>query len=209
MEIVDQASLQQVNAVYRMGLDTEAACLLLVQTAGDDAERSITAIAALCSAHGATEVRHVTDPAEGDMFVEVRRAGLAGVRADRQGTVPEDVAVPASGWPSCSPASSRSASATGSRCPPSATPATATCTRCWCSTAATPTRSLGREPRSATSSRCHWRSAGPSLPNAVWAPSGHAPSTCRSRSTRGRLAVQHRVKHALDPLGLLNPGKAI
>ncbi len=94
MEIVDRASLAQVNAVYAMDLDTTAACLLLIQTAGDDAERSIEEMAASCTAHGATEVYHVTDPAEGDMFIEVRRRVWPAFEQLGKAMLPEDVAVP-------------------------------------------------------------------------------------------------------------------
>jgi glycolate oxidase len=94
MEIVDRASLRQVNDVYHMGLDTDAACLLLVQTSGDDAAGSIAAIAGLCTSHGATEVHHVTDPDEGDMFVEVRRRVWPAFEHTGKAMLPEDVAVP-------------------------------------------------------------------------------------------------------------------
>jgi glycolate oxidase len=94
MEIVDRASLTQVNDVYRMDLDTTAACLLLIQTAGDDAERSIADIAALCTAQQATEVYHVTDPAEGDLFIEVRRRVWPAFEKLGKAMLPEDVAVP-------------------------------------------------------------------------------------------------------------------
>jgi FAD/FMN-containing dehydrogenase len=94
MEIVDRASLTQVNEVYRMDLDTTAACLLLIQTAGDDAERSIGDIAALCTAQQATEVYHVTDPAEGDLFIEVRRRVWPAFEKLGKAMLPEDVAVP-------------------------------------------------------------------------------------------------------------------
>lgn len=94
MEIVDRASLTQVNEVYRMDLDTTAACLLLIQTAGDDAERAIGEIAALCTAQQATEVYHVTDPAEGDLFIEVRRRVWPAFEKLGKAMLPEDVAVP-------------------------------------------------------------------------------------------------------------------
>ncbi len=94
MEIVDQASLRQVNAVYHMGLDTAAACLLLVQSSGDRAVAVIEQMAAACLAHGATEVHHVTDPAEGDMFVEVRRRVWPAFEQLGKAMLPEDVAVP-------------------------------------------------------------------------------------------------------------------
>ena len=94
MEIVDQASLRQVDAVFQMGLDTTAACLLLIQTAGDRSTESIAEIADICSRHGATEVYHVSDPAEGDMFIEVRRRVWPAFERLGKAMLPEDVAVP-------------------------------------------------------------------------------------------------------------------
>lgn len=90
MEIVDQASLRQVDAVYNMGIDTSAACLLLTQTI----DGTIAEVAALCTKHGATEVHHVDDPAEGDMFIEVRRRVWLAFEKLGKAMLPEDVAVP-------------------------------------------------------------------------------------------------------------------
>ncbi|MFZ4720260.1 MAG: FAD-binding oxidoreductase [Ilumatobacteraceae bacterium] len=94
MEIVDQACLRQVDSVYSMGLDTSAACLLLTQTVGDGAAAAIAAIAATCTEHGATEVHHVADDAEGDMFIEVRRRVWPAFEQLGLAMLPEDVAVP-------------------------------------------------------------------------------------------------------------------
>ncbi len=94
MEIVDQACLRQVESVYRMELDTEAACLLLIQTAGDGAVADIGDIAAICQAHGASAVYHVADPAEGDQFIEVRRRVWPAFERLGLAMLPEDVAVP-------------------------------------------------------------------------------------------------------------------
>ncbi|MFZ9629584.1 MAG: FAD-binding oxidoreductase [Ilumatobacteraceae bacterium] len=94
MEIVDNASLRLVREVYQMDIDASAAALLLVQTQGDSAESSIEGIASLCTANGATEVYHVTDPAEGDMFIEVRRRVWPAAEQSGKQLLPEDVAVP-------------------------------------------------------------------------------------------------------------------
>ncbi|MDG2025114.1 MAG: FAD-linked oxidase C-terminal domain-containing protein [Actinomycetota bacterium] len=94
MEILDRASLRQVDAVYNMGLDVEAACLLLIQTSGDHASASIEAIASICRATGATYVAHVDDPAEGEMLVEVRRRVWPAFERLGKAMLPEDVAVP-------------------------------------------------------------------------------------------------------------------
>ncbi len=94
MEIMDQASIRRVEQHFHMELDTDAACLLLIQAAGDSAAGAIEAMAGLCDANGASFVYHVADPAEGDMLVEVRRR--VGMAMDMTGLMwlPEDVAVP-------------------------------------------------------------------------------------------------------------------
>jgi glycolate oxidase len=94
MEIVDQASLRQVESVYRMDLDIDAACLLLIQTSGDKSADRIAEIATICEEHGATFVYHVDDPDEGDMLVEVRRKVWPAFEHLGKALLPEDVAVP-------------------------------------------------------------------------------------------------------------------
>ena len=93
MEIVDQASLRQVDAVYNMDLDTDAACLLLIQTAGDRSAPDIEAIADICRQHGSETVYHVADPEEGDQFIEVRRRVWPAFEKLGKAMLPEDVAV--------------------------------------------------------------------------------------------------------------------
>ncbi len=93
MEIIDQACLRQVEAVYRMDLDIDAACLLLIQTEGDGSSESIERIAEICRAHGSSFVYHVDDPAEGDMLIEVRRKVWPAFEKLGKALLPEDVAV--------------------------------------------------------------------------------------------------------------------
>ncbi len=94
MEIVDQASLRQVEAVFPMDLDVDAACLLLMQTSGESAPERIAAISAICEEHGASFVYHVDDPHEGDMLIEVRRKVWPAFEHLGKALLPEDVAVP-------------------------------------------------------------------------------------------------------------------
>jgi glycolate oxidase len=94
MEIVDRASLRQVESVYRMELDVDAACLLLIQTAGDDSARQIAELATICESNGATFVYHADDPHEGDMLIEVRRKVWPAFEQLGKALLPEDVAVP-------------------------------------------------------------------------------------------------------------------
>ena len=94
MEIVDQASLRQVEAVYPMDLDVDAACLLLMQTSGEDSAGRIAEISEICTTHGATFVYHVEDPHEGNMLIEVRRKVWPAFEHLGKAMLPEDVAVP-------------------------------------------------------------------------------------------------------------------
>ena len=94
MEIIDQACLRQIESVYSMGLDLDAACLLMMQTEGDDSASHIAAIADICSKNGATFVYHVDDPHEGDMLIEARRKAWPAFEKMGKSLLPEDVAVP-------------------------------------------------------------------------------------------------------------------
>ena len=94
MEIIDRACLRQVDAVYNMDLDIDAACLLLMQTSGEDAAGRIAAISEICEANKATFVYHVADPHEGEMLLEVRRRVWPAFEHLGKALLPEDVAVP-------------------------------------------------------------------------------------------------------------------
>lgn len=94
MEIIDRAALAQVEAAYAMGIDLDAACLLIVQTEGDTEGAAIADIARLCREAGATFVHHATDPAEGAMLVEARRRVWPALERTGRMLLPEDVAVP-------------------------------------------------------------------------------------------------------------------
>ncbi len=93
MEVIDRESLRHVEAAFRMGLDTDAACLLVVQADGDGATDAITAMADTCTRHGA-EVHHTDDPAEGDLLLEARRKVWPALERLGKHLLPEDVAVP-------------------------------------------------------------------------------------------------------------------
>lgn len=99
MEIVDRACLRQVEAVYPMDLDVDAACLLLMQTAGEKAAERIADIADVCTEHGASFVHHVDDPSEGDLLIEVRRRVWPALEHLGKALLPEDVAVPRQNLP--------------------------------------------------------------------------------------------------------------
>ena len=94
MEIMDRASIRQVDRVYRMDLDVDAACLLLMQTEGRETPSSIEAMADICQRHGASMVHHASDPGEGRLLVEARRRVWPAFERLGKQLLPEDVAVP-------------------------------------------------------------------------------------------------------------------
>ncbi len=91
MEILDRASLQIVEQFYPMDLDTEAACLILMQSSPDD--QPIAELAAVCEEFGATFVYHASDPHEGEQLLEVRRRVWPAAEQLGKAMLPEDVAV--------------------------------------------------------------------------------------------------------------------
>ncbi len=91
MEIVDQASLRIVEQFFPMDLDTDAACLLLMQASPED--QPVEELADVCLANGATFVHHAADPHEGEMLLEVRRRVWPAAEQLGKSLLPEDVAV--------------------------------------------------------------------------------------------------------------------
>ena len=91
MEILDQTALEIVERFYPMDLDTEAACLILMQSSPDD--QPIEKLAAICEEFGATFVYHASDADEGEMLLEVRRRVWPAAEKLGKALLPEDVAV--------------------------------------------------------------------------------------------------------------------
>lgn len=95
LEFMDAASINAVEDMTKMGLDRDAAAILIAQSdeAGGHAATEIAEIERLCAAHHATECFATDDPAEGEAFVVARRMAIPAV--ERKGTLLlEDVGVP-------------------------------------------------------------------------------------------------------------------
>ena len=98
LEIMDSTALAAVEAKYHMGLDVSTKALLLAQSdsGAERAEREMSAIEECCQAAGATELHRTTDAEEGDMLLFARRQALPALEALKGGSLVDDVAVPRS-----------------------------------------------------------------------------------------------------------------
>ncbi|OHV35374.1 FAD-linked oxidase [Pseudofrankia sp. EUN1h] len=95
LELMDRTSINAVEDMLMMGLDRAAAALLLARTDAPyrAGEQELRAMAAACEAAGASEVLATDDLDEGEAFVVARRAAITAV--ERLGLVLlEDVGVP-------------------------------------------------------------------------------------------------------------------
>ncbi|MFE3281306.1 FAD-binding oxidoreductase [Nocardia sp. NPDC059239] len=95
LEFMDQPTINAVEDMTKMGLDRSAAAMLVVQSdePAGHAAAECELIAGLCKENGATEVFSTDDPDEGEMFVVARRSAISAV--ERTGTLLlEDVGVP-------------------------------------------------------------------------------------------------------------------
>ena len=95
VELMDNAAIGIVEDHRPMGLDRGAGALLLVQTDAPGAAREdeLAAITAACELAGATEVVATDDPDESEMLIEARRLFFPAAEA-RGSIMPEDVGVP-------------------------------------------------------------------------------------------------------------------
>ena len=95
VELMDHGSINAVEDYRPMGLDRDAGALLLIQSdapGGARADEVAVAVAA-CQASGCTEVFATEDLEEGAMFVQARRLHFSAIEG-RGSVLPEDVGVP-------------------------------------------------------------------------------------------------------------------
>jgi len=95
MELMDHASINAVEDYQSMGLDRSSGALLVAQSDAPAAARAeeIAVMEAACEAAGATDVFATDDPDEGEMFVQARRLAFPAIQA-RGSLLLEDVGAP-------------------------------------------------------------------------------------------------------------------
>ncbi len=93
LELMDRASINAVEDYLSMGLDRAAGALLVAQSdAGAGAAAEIAVIADACNRAGAAEVFSTDEPVEGEAFAVARRAAFPAI--ERRGSLMlEDVGV--------------------------------------------------------------------------------------------------------------------
>jgi glycolate oxidase len=95
LEFMDRASINAVEDMTRMGLDRSAEALLVMQSdePASAAAEEIATMESICAASGAVELFSTTDPDEGESFVQARRMVIPAVEL-RGSLLLEDVGVP-------------------------------------------------------------------------------------------------------------------
>jgi glycolate oxidase len=95
LELMDRASVNAVEDKLGMGLDRAAGALLLVcsDAPAPAAAAEIDAVREICAGRGATEVHATSDPAEGEALAVARRTVLPALE-QRGDLLLEDVGVP-------------------------------------------------------------------------------------------------------------------
>lgn len=95
LEFMDCPSINAVEDATKMGLDRDAAAMLVVQSdePAEFATEEIRMIEAICEENNASEVFYTADPEEGEAFVVARRMAIPAVE-QKGALLLEDVGVP-------------------------------------------------------------------------------------------------------------------
>jgi D-lactate dehydrogenase (cytochrome)/glycolate oxidase len=93
LEVMDRVTIGAVERHASIGLDTSAAAMILVQSDAADARASIERGEQICADHGARDVMRSDDPEEGKLLLTARRQALPAL--EKMGTtLLDDVGVP-------------------------------------------------------------------------------------------------------------------
>jgi glycolate oxidase len=208
LELMDRMTIAAVDDWHNLGLDRQAAALLLVESdaPGTAAEAELVAAERCCTEAGATSVHRATDPMEADWLRQVRR--LAYRAMERLGVARmEDVGAPRAQMPQLLAAIERIGGEHDVRCGTfgHAGDGNLHPTFVW--------------DRGDTAAEARVQAACEDLYRAAIAMGGtvtgeHGIGASRRpflEEQRGADAVEvmRSIKAALDPLGILNPGKVL
>jgi glycolate oxidase len=96
LEVMDQTCIRAVDDLMRADLDRDAQALLLAQSdsGGEAAAADIAALTRICTDAGADFVHSTDDPAESDMLLAARRMAWPALERLGSGLLLDDVAVP-------------------------------------------------------------------------------------------------------------------
>ncbi len=98
IEVMDHVTIEAVEALTHMSLDTNAAAMVLAQSDATDAAEVIARCQELCHAHDAIDVMCTDDAEEGRLLLAARRSALPAL--ERLGTtLLDDIAVPKPAMP--------------------------------------------------------------------------------------------------------------
>jgi glycolate oxidase len=100
LELLDRITINAVEAWKHLGLNTQAAAMVLAQSdTGANSRQDVETISAIWTAAGATDVYEAHDPTEAELLMGARRLAFHAI--ERLGpTILEDVAVPRGRIPS-------------------------------------------------------------------------------------------------------------
>lgn len=93
LEVLDRTTIRAVDDLARMGLDRDAAALVVAQSDAGSGVAETDEIRRHCAEAGATFVAVSTDPDEADMLLQARRLAYPALE-QRGATLLDDVAVP-------------------------------------------------------------------------------------------------------------------
>jgi glycolate oxidase len=208
LELMDAVTIAAVDDWHNLGLDRSAAALLLVESdrAGDAATEELSRAEASCSAAGARQIVRATDPAEADWLREVRRLAFRAI--ERLGVARmEDVGAPRSKLPDLLAAIERIAAEHDVRCGTfgHAGDGNLHPTFVW------DRGDAAAEARAQSASEELYRAA-ITMGGTVTGEHGIGASRrafLEEQVGTDAVDVMRAIKAALDPLGILNPGRVV
>ncbi|HSJ00260.1 MAG TPA: FAD-linked oxidase C-terminal domain-containing protein, partial [Patescibacteria group bacterium] len=208
LELMDRVTIAAVDDWHSLGLDRDAAALLLIESdaPGTAADAELTLAEGCCTDAGATSVTRATEPMEADWLREVRRMAYRAM--ERLGVARmEDVGAPRSQLPELLAAIERIAAAHDVRCGTfgHAGDGNLHPTFVW------ERGDVAAEDRAQAACEELYRAA-IALGGTVTGEHGIGAARrpfLEEQAGPDAVAVMRAIKAALDPLGILNPGKVL